>query len=668
MPRRNPCTRFTQLVRGFLRNDKYWVAQIVSFFALVGGLSAQTYPQIVADAAAANYPLLPYSIARLSGAFIRLGSIFLLFPVSKVLMNVLYGSSFAPYLNLDRSLDNHRIIGGIFLSISTAFHVGGHYYADPQNFFQRPGYTGYALIFALTFPLAGVFILRPYLQRHIKATRNWSYGTTVVRVHQGGAVLFAASYACHRFNFGLWPYVAGSGGAFLLDKLVVNVFYTKQTRIKTIRRLPGTHLLLLVLDRPKDFKNALPGQYAQLKFSGEGFDAWYSYAHSFTIVYEDERKIVFIIQTKGTATQALAKCADHNTQHPDVTIAGPFGSPMSSLYYKHGTLVVLATGVGITPFLSLLYSLAKSGLREPALEIHFSQSGPGGFEPCIEALSKLAESNPHARNILKSVNFYLTQASPQKQHLRTEILERLNYISSIRKITNLRFLVDDISPMPAPSSDQASINISELENTLAENKYAEEPLLPIAGLDPLLVSPPIEIKKEKAPLPRPNCTSTPSFFFPRPSSAPKVIYDDTEQLSVSYPLPTIAENICEFKELNNSSTRVEENKENKENNVNTKTAFLFDDPSTSTINLSGSGNKITQPRDITISIEKPSSALIANNFFVNVNVHFGRTNFERIIRETKADTVSICSNSQLAAEVRTACNEENKRCIMESFV
>ena len=128
----------------------------------------------------------------------------------------------------------------------------------------------------------------------------------------------------------------------------------------------GQQITELVLERPKDFSYT-PGQYAELKFEPISTREW----HPFTIASspeEDEtsnNEVVFYIKNAGRWTGALADYAaafdlSKARSPPNIYVRGPHGAPaMNYTEYKH--IIVIGSGVGVTPLLSIWNYLLEKG-------------------------------------------------------------------------------------------------------------------------------------------------------------------------------------------------------------------------------------------------------------------------------------------------------------------
>ena len=144
---------------------------------------------------------------------------------------------------------------------------------------------------------------------------------------------------------------------------------TKVLRWKTYED-EGQRITELVIECPENFVYT-PGQYAELRFRPISSSEW----HPFTIASAPNetgddgggptQQLVFYIKSTGRWTDALynyASAFDLSKASESVTIQvrGPHGAPaMNYFEYKH--IVVIGSGVGVTPLLSIWKYLVARG-------------------------------------------------------------------------------------------------------------------------------------------------------------------------------------------------------------------------------------------------------------------------------------------------------------------
>lgn len=132
----------------------------------------------------------------------------------------------------------------------------------------------------------------------------------------------------------------------------------------------GEKVIKLVVRNP-NFEYS-SGQYAELKIPNISAHEW----HPFTIASapNEEGDVEFFIKAVGRWTSALYWVASQNTSGTPniakVQIRGAFGAPAQN-YFAYRHIVVIGSGIGVTPLLSVWKHLAKSDAGpddEPSLQ------------------------------------------------------------------------------------------------------------------------------------------------------------------------------------------------------------------------------------------------------------------------------------------------------------
>eukprot|EP01015_Nassula_variabilis_P019095 TRINITY_DN3187_c0_g1_i3.p1 TRINITY_DN3187_c0_g1~~TRINITY_DN3187_c0_g1_i3.p1 ORF type:complete len:421 (+),score=36.05 TRINITY_DN3187_c0_g1_i3:66-1328(+) len=142
--------------------------------------------------------------------------------------------------------------------------------------------------------------------------------------------------------------------------------YRCRLKIQTIKHL-DSNVIELTLVKPEGVYSYKSGQYSSLCIPKLSKFQW----HPFTISSSPSEKgiITFHIAPAGDWTQQLAQLAkDYEKVHKDedirVILDGPYGAPAEH-YYDHKNLIFVATGVGATPFSSILRQLIHQKKNYP---------------------------------------------------------------------------------------------------------------------------------------------------------------------------------------------------------------------------------------------------------------------------------------------------------------
>ncbi len=148
--------------------------------------------------------------------------------------------------------------------------------------------------------------------------------------------------------------------------------------LREIREV-ANHAIAFVVDRPEGMEFA-PGQHLFVELpGGEG--------HPFSIVSapeEDVFEFATVLRDGSDFKQALGRKAEGD----ELILSGPYGrfTPCES----SGPVGLLAGGIGVTPFLSVLRHIARKGGTDAVL-LHSAKSA--GRTPYREELNRLDEES-----------------------------------------------------------------------------------------------------------------------------------------------------------------------------------------------------------------------------------------------------------------------------------
>jgi len=173
----------------------------------------------------------------------------------------------------------------------------------------------------------------------------------------------------------------------------------KHYRLKNIRH--DTDVLYITLEpkRSRDRLRFYPGQYATLGFKGDS--GRLSPMRCFSIVSAPEKpdELQFAMRLGGRFTRSLSELRVGT----DMFVQGPFGDFMIDPQYDRN-VVLLAGGIGITPFVSMIRSASLTNTSPPITLLHSYRSGH--HIPFYEELQQL-----EARNTRFQVATFVTSKS-----------------------------------------------------------------------------------------------------------------------------------------------------------------------------------------------------------------------------------------------------------------
>lgn len=167
-----------------------------------------------------------------------------------------------------------------------------------------------------------------------------------------------------------WMWLAAPALVFLADALVRWGFKTRRVTIVELKPL-SDGVTWVRFKRPKGF-HFQPGDYLHLNVPALSPSQW----HPFTISAAPEAEELGVhVRINGDWTGALHNLS--RKQHPagrtwPAVIDGPYGAP-SSRVMRSKVAVLIAGGIGVTPFASVLQSLLlrRKSERMPDQTIHF---------------------------------------------------------------------------------------------------------------------------------------------------------------------------------------------------------------------------------------------------------------------------------------------------------
>jgi len=149
-------------------------------------------------------------------------------------------------------------------------------------------------------------------------------------------------------------------------------------------------ILLLTLT-PKGRRNILqfePGQYATIRFQ-QGLRP--TPTRCFSLISPPSSSVLqFALKIEGNFTQAAARLRPGDS----VKVQGPFGNFTINPEYDRN-IVMLASGIGITPFLSMLRDIDERQVK-PHVTLLYSNRSSTNI-PFKEQLQTLAQRNPNLR-------------------------------------------------------------------------------------------------------------------------------------------------------------------------------------------------------------------------------------------------------------------------------
>lgn len=320
-------------------------------------------------------------IARGCGACLNLDVPLLLVPMLRHFWTVVRRTPLAAVFPLDESVGAHKMIGEVIFALSL-IHTVAHLInaAVVGASLASPAFlTGAALLVILLviwgFAREGVRARGRFELFHRVHATYWLW--FVIAVFHGPV---------------LWMWLVGPGALFVLEQA-----WRRRTRAEPSHLLEATVLpagvTRLRFDRPLGFKYDA-GDFIFLKVPAVARSEW----HPFTLTSapEDPDWLTVHVRALGNWTRALAErfAAPASHRGERVHVDGPYGTPSVHLWDSEH-VVTIASGIGVTPFASILQSLqirrrrGDPGLRLRRLHFVWISRDQGSFAWFRQLLGEL---------------------------------------------------------------------------------------------------------------------------------------------------------------------------------------------------------------------------------------------------------------------------------------
>ncbi|MDY6784107.1 MAG: EF-hand domain-containing protein [Cyanobacteriota bacterium] len=353
-------------------------------------------------------------IARGCGATLNFNGALILIPVMRHFMTWLRKGPLNNYLPIDEHIEFHKLVGQVMFA-SAVVHTIAHflnYSTLSSPFFSnllgtKAGLSGFLLLIVFT-------VMWVTAQAPIRKGGHF----VLFYVAHMGYIFWFILMLIHGPVFWKWALVPLIG--FGVEQILRWSNTKKPTPVKNASLLPSK-VLGLEIERPPSF-NYQPGDYLFLKCPDVSNFEW----HPFTISSAPEQpEIVSVhIRSVGSWTGKIYQLFREKREHwiaaggtqmeeeLQVYIDGPYGTPSTHIFESQNAVLV-AAGIGVTPFASILRSIAaraKNGsgtMRLQKVYFYWLNREQRAFEWFIELLSEIEREDTRG---LFDINLYLTGA------------------------------------------------------------------------------------------------------------------------------------------------------------------------------------------------------------------------------------------------------------------
>jgi len=350
--------------------------------------------------------------ARAAGAALNLNMALILVPMFHSLWAALRHTFVARIIKIDKMVDYHKMIGYSIIVFSIV-HIIAHlnnYRVTNQSFIQSLFYTKAGLTGVLI-TLAFAIMIWGFVKR--ARYREWF---SLTHLLYGG---FIVGLLLHGPVFWVWFLLPAS--ILTIEALMRYFLKTRSMKVVELKTL-ADGVTAVLLSKPKSM-HFYPGDFVRLQIPFISPREW----HPFTISAAPESSTFAVhVRNIGDWSGALHNLSrQKNVTHKSLTarIDGPYGAPTSSVY-RSRIAVLVAGGIGVTPFASVLHSilLRNKGSKstddnKQIIYFHWLNRSQKSYEWFINLLStaekQLGNERFHLHIHLTSLTHSLTNIAMQ---------------------------------------------------------------------------------------------------------------------------------------------------------------------------------------------------------------------------------------------------------------
>lgn len=316
-------------------------------------------------------------LARGSASMIHLNFILIMVSMMRVSISRLKYYRIAHIFALDKHINIHKMSGNVIF-FSGLLHSFAYIYKSYEFLFNK---VAVALFIILS-------IIWLCAQKHIRKTRYFElfYYSHYLFIP---ALILLCLHAPHIIWYMTLPILG-----YIFDRMYrfYCTFYPSQ--ILDSKMWPGD-ILELSISRPKNF-NYYPGDYTYVCIPGVSKLQW----HPFTLSSDPHNKelITLHMRVLGNWTRQVGElCLNFQkekhknklTFQPLIYLDGPLSTPASSAV-KHDNVLLIAQGIGATPFISLLkyYMSAESLMKNKQIDLIWMSRDDKTYDWCMQEVLK----------------------------------------------------------------------------------------------------------------------------------------------------------------------------------------------------------------------------------------------------------------------------------------
>lgn len=371
---------FTRVWRGLKHKWKaqFWFCAWLAANVFLFANAMFSYAELGANVAV--------QIARGCGACLNLNAALILLPMCRSICTWLRHSFFYRLLPLDNLIEIHKTIGFAIMGFSLV-HIGAHLY----NYWLAELNIVNQLVFTVvgTTGLLLTLVLLVMLSTSLKRQKNYERFALTHLLYAP----FMVALIFHGPTFWIWltPVML----LFALDGLYRIFSKYRRVEITELRSL-SDRVTQVRFKRGTIFP-FYPGDYVKIRIPAISFLQW----HPFTLSAAPQSSRLDVhVRNNGDWSGALHNLA--NKVHPQrkkwlAYLDGPYGAPTSSIY-RSQVAVLIAGGIGVTPFASVLQSLllkekasAANEKHEQIIHFHWLNRSQLSYEWFVDLMKKAEE-------------------------------------------------------------------------------------------------------------------------------------------------------------------------------------------------------------------------------------------------------------------------------------
>lgn len=356
---------------------------------------------------------LAMQLARGGGVCLNFNSALVLLPLCKALLTSVRHTGLYRLLPLDRPVDIHKGIAyaiiffsGIHIMAHLTNHVISNMNIAEELFTTLVGVTGVVLTVVLLVVWG------------FSSTRHANYERFVISHFLYSVFLITLLYHGPRFWMWLLPMIL----LFAADTVYRTFFKRRRVEITELRSLSDR--VTRVHFKPAGLFPFYPGDYIKLRIPVLASGEW----HPFTLSAAPQANTMDVhVRNNGNWSGALHNLANKVAVEGEVIEAevdGPYGAPCSSIY-RSRVAVLIAGGIGVTPFASLLKSvlirrqqLPRGAPADQIIHFHWLNRSQASYTWFIDLLDA-AEKQLGVRHF--KLNIHLTSMAHTLSNLVMQI-------------------------------------------------------------------------------------------------------------------------------------------------------------------------------------------------------------------------------------------------------